>query len=202
LLRLILLRKILAHKSATFQDTQNHCHQLRRTKIHTTKKLEKLVKKLITTGQNTDCGILGKWNATVFYVDRKKCWLITNGLTKYNIILTDIKSSDLSKIEQIFKDALFGQLIYDGIIMDFENLNSIIGGLDFLPTDNDRSTTGFQNQRLGELDWWKHEFESLENMPIKDLTNRMNTSPIRIGKGSKMSDYTDSIEEMKKILSE
>ncbi|WP_225037384.1 DUF6933 domain-containing protein [Winogradskyella sp. SM1960] len=173
---------------------------MRKTKIHTTKKLEKLVKKLFTTDQKTDCGILGKWNATVFYVDRKKCWLITNGLTKYNVILTDIKSSDLSKIEQIFKDALFGQLIFDGIITDFETLNLIIGGLDFLPTDNDRSTTGFQNQRLYELDFWKNDFEKLENMPIKDLTNRMNTSPIHIGNGSKMSDYTDSIEEMKKLL--
>jgi len=173
---------------------------LRRTKIHTTKKLEKLIKKLITTEQKTDSGILGKWNATVFYVDRKKCWLITNGLTKYNVILTDIKASDLNKIEQIFKDAFFGQLIYDGIIMSFENLNSIIGELDFLPTDNDRSTTGFQNQRLEQVDWWKYEFGSLENMPIKDLTNRMNTSPIHIGKGRKMSDFTDSIKEMKKIL--
>ena len=173
-----------------------------RTKIHTTKKLEKLVKKLITTDQNTDCGILGKWNATVFYVDRKKCWLITNGLTKYNVILTDIKASDLNNIEQIFKNAFFGQLIYDGIITDFENLNLIIGGLDFLPTDNDRSTTGFQNQRLEQLDWWKYDFGDLENMPIKDLTNRMNTSPILIGKGRKMSDYTDSFEEMKKILAE
>jgi len=130
----------------------NVVHHMRKTKIHTTKKLEKLVKKLITTDKKIDCGILGKWNATVFYVDRKKCWLITNGLTKYNVILTDIKSSDLSKIEQIFIDALFGQLTFDGIITDFENLNLIIGELDFLPTDNDRSTTGFQNQRLYELD--------------------------------------------------
>ncbi|MDW5290795.1 DUF6933 domain-containing protein [Formosa sp. PL04] len=171
-----------------------------KTKIHTTKKLEKLVKKLITTDQETDCGILGKWNATVFYVDRKKCWLISNGLTKYNVILTDIKSSDLNTIDQIFKDALFGQLIYDGILTDFETINLIIGGLVFLPTDNDRSTTGFQNQRLFELDWWKNDFDSLENMPIRDLTNRMNTSPIHIGKEKKMSDFTDSVEEMKKLL--
>ena len=177
-------------------------HHLRKTIIHTSKKLEKLIKKLITTDKNTDCGILGKWNATVFYVDRKKCWLITNGLTKYNVILTDIKASDLSKIEQVFKNALFGQLIYDGIITDFENLNSIIGGLDFLPTDNDRSTTGIQNQLLEQLDWWKYDFGSLENMPIKDLTNRMNTSPIHIGKGKKRSDYTDSIREIKKMLAE
>ena len=175
---------------------------MKKTKIHTTKKLEKLIKKLIVTDQNSDSGILGKWNATVFYVNRKKCWLITNGLTKYNVILTDIKSSDLSKIEQIFKDALFGQLIYDGIITDFENLNIIIGGLDFQTTDNDRSTTGFQNHSLESLDWWKYEFGNLENMLIKDLTNRLNTSPIHIGKGRKMSDYTDSIEEMKKLLTE
>jgi len=162
--------------------------------------LEKLIKKLIVTDQNSNSGILGKWNATVFYVNRKKCWLITNGLTKYNVILTDIKSSELGGIEQIFKDAFFGQLIYDGIITDFENLDSIIGGLDFLPTDNDRSTTGFQNHSLESLDWWKYEFGNLENMPIKDLINRLNTSPIHIGKGHKMSDYTSSIEEMKKIL--
>ena len=173
-----------------------------KTKIHITKKLEKLIKKLIVTDQNSDSGILGKWNATVFYIDRKKCWLITNGLTKYNVILTDIKASDLKNIEETFKNALYGQLTYDGIIMDFENLNSIIGKLNFLPTDNDRSTTGFQNHNLESLDWWKYEFGSLENMPIKDLTNRLNTSPIHIGNGRKMSDYTDSIKEMKKILTE
>lgn len=173
-----------------------------RTKIHTTKKLEKLIKRLITTDKKNDSGILGKWNATVFYVDRKKCWLISNGLTKYNVILTDIKTSNLNRIEQIFKDSLFAQLIYDEIIIEFENLNTIIGGLDFLPTDNDRSITGFQNQRLEDMDWWKYEFENLENMPIKDLTNRLNTSPIHIGKGRKMSEFTDSIKEMKKILTE
>jgi len=138
----------------------------------------------------------------VFYVDRKKCWLFTNGLTKYNVILTDIKTSDFNKVEQIFKDALFGQLIYDGIITDLGNVDSIIGGLDFLPTDNDRSTTGFQNHNLESLDWWKYEFGNLENMPIKDLTNRLNTSPIHIGKGRKISDYTNSIDEMKKVLNE
>ncbi|MBZ9779906.1 hypothetical protein LB452_13335 [Psychroflexus sp. CAK8W] len=173
-----------------------------KTKIHTTKKLEKLVKKLISEDKNAADGILGKWNATVFFVDRKKCWLITNGLTKYNVILTDINASELSNIGRIFKDALFGQLIYDGILIDFRDLDSIIGELDLLPTDNDRSTTGFQNHNLESLEWWKIEFGSLENMPIKGLTNRLNTSPIHIGKGRKMSDYTDSIKEIKRILTE
>jgi hypothetical protein len=171
-----------------------------RTKIHTTKKLEKLVRRLISTDKESENGKLGKWNATLFYIDRKKCWLITNGLTKYNVILTDIKISDLKNIEQIFKNALYGQLVYDGIIMNFDQLNSIIGGIDFLPTDNDRSTTGFQNSNLQSFEFWKMEFHNLENMQIKDLTSRLNQIPIHIGKSKKMSDFTKALDEMKKIL--
>ena len=170
------------------------------TKIHTTKKLERLIKKLISTDEKTEGGILGKWNATVFYVTRKKCWLVTNGLTKYNVILTDIKASNLKNIEHIFKNTFYEQLAYDGIITEFEDLDSIIGRLGFYPTDNDRSTTAFQNQRLQDFDWWKYDFASLEDMPIKELTNRMNTSPIHIGKGRKISNYTNSIKEMKKAI--
>ncbi|PIB30739.1 hypothetical protein BFP78_13245 [Gaetbulibacter sp. 5U11] len=173
-----------------------------RTTIHTTKKLEKLIKKLISTDEKTECGILGKWNATVFYIDRKKCWLITNGKTKYNVILTDIKSTDLKNIEQIFKDAFYSQLTYDGIITDFDYLNSIIGKIAFLPTDNDRRTTGFQNTNLQSLDWWKAEYGELKNMPIKDLTNRLNNIPIHIGESKKMSDFTKALNEMKKLINE
>ncbi len=105
-------------------------------------------------------------------------------------------------IESIFKESFYGQLLFDGIIMEFDKLDSEVGQLEFLPTDNDRKTTGFQNHRLQELDWWKYEFGSLENMPMRELTNRMNDAPIHIGKGRKMSDYRDSIAEMRKLLRE
>lgn len=170
------------------------------TKIHTTKKLEKLIKKLIGIDTKTKSGLLGKWNATVFYVDRKKCWLLTNGLTKYNIILPDIKASDLKRIEEIIISTLYAQLKYDGIMIKFESLRDILGSFAFLPTDNDRNTTGFQNQRLYELDWWRNDYENLESMPIIELTSRMNKGPIRIGKGYTMSAYTNSVDEMKKLI--
>jgi hypothetical protein len=170
------------------------------TPIHTSKKLEKLVKRLIVANHNYEHGMLGKWNATIFYVDRKKCWLISNARTQYNVILPDITSKDLKNIDNIFRETLYEQLVYDGIITDFGNLCNISDGLIFLPTDNDRKTTGFQNHRITYLEWWKHEFESLENMPLKDLTNRLNHSPIHIGESHIMSDYTDAIKEMKKLL--
>ena len=172
------------------------------TPIHTTKKLEKLIKKIIksqSTGE--DCGILGKWNATVFYVDRKKCWLLSNAKTQYAVILTNIKSSDLSTIGDLFKNAFYSQLIYDGIITDFVWIDTLIGDLDFLPTDNDRRTTGFQNHKLQDLKMWQYQFGTLEEMPIKELSSRMNRMPIHLGKGRKMSDYTSATEAMNILLS-
>jgi len=156
----------------------------------------------MVTNEQSESGILGKWNATIFYIERKKCWLITNGLTKYNVILTDLKSADLPNIDQIFKNAFFGQLIYDGIITDFENISKIVGEIDLVPTDNDKRTTGFQNANLQSLDWWKMELGSLENRPIKDLTNRLNLIPIHLGKSKKMDDFTKALNEMKNLLNE
>lgn len=170
------------------------------TNIHTTKKLEKLIKSRLATEKRANNALLGKWKATVFYVNRKKCWLITNSLTKYNVILTDIKSSDLKDINQIFKDSFYAQLIHDSVWIDFGYLDFIIGELVFLPTDNDRRTTGFQNTNLESLEWWKIKYGNIKNMPIKELANSLNTTPIHIGKSKKMGDYTNALNEMKKAL--
>lgn len=172
-----------------------------RTPIHITKKLEKLIKKMVKS-RSTDeiCGILGKWNAMIFYVDRKKCWLISNSKTQYVIVLIDIKAADLRNIEDIFKNAFYGQLVYDGMITDFERIETLIGGLDFLPTDNDRKTTGFQNHRLEDLKIWQYQDGSLEYMPMKELSSRMNSMPIHLGVGKKMSDYTTPTDAMKLLL--
>lgn len=172
-----------------------------RTPIHTTKKLEKLIKKIVKPQSTAiQCGILGKWNATVFYVDRKKCLLILNAKTQYAVILTDIKSSDLGTIDDLFKNVFYSQLIYDGIIKDFEKIDALIGSLDFLPTDNDRKTTGFQNYKLQDLKIWQYQFGTLEDMPMKELSSRMNRTPIHLGTSKKMSDFTTSTEAMKILL--
>lgn len=173
---------------------------LEHTRIHLTKKLEKTIRKLVTADLHANQSKTGKWNATIFYVNRKKCWLLTNGISRYNVILIDIKASNLSRIAQIFMDTLYTQLVYDGVIVNFEELERVIGELDFFSTDNDRSMTAFQNQRLYELDWWKHDVKRLEDMPVRDLANRMNTSAIFTGKSKKITDLTDAITEMKKLL--
>ena len=186
------------YTSITFKESISGV--LKQTAIHVTRKLEKLIKKWIDRDQNVNSGPLGKWNATVFYVDRKKCWLLTNGISKYNVILTDIRAADLKNIQNIFKEAFYTQLIYDSILTDFKKLDTIVGSLVFLPTDNDRQTTGFQNHRLSELNWWSYDIGGLEQVPIRDLNHKINTSPYRIGKGYTQDSFTDSINEMNKLL--
>lgn len=170
------------------------------TGIYTTKKLEKLLKKVLQKEGNLDSGIFGKWNATVFYTTKKKCFLFTNAETKYNIILMDVKAAEYAKLGELFIDTLFEQLLFDGILVDYHWLTSIIGELCFLPTDNDRRTNGFQNQRLQDLKWWEDELAKFDSLIIKEVTHRLNTNLIRSDPNKRRSEYTTPIEWVKKVL--
>lgn len=173
---------------------------LKTTTIHTTKKLEKQIKKLIQTGDAKSTSLLGKWNANLFYVNRKKWWLVSNGLTKYNVILTDVNAKKLLNVEDIFKNTFYDQLIYDGVLIEFEEVENLVGKIVFKPTDNDRITGGFQNQRIQDFKWSQDAYDSLAAMPIREINNVMNTTPIHIGPSKRMSDFTTSVEEIKKIV--
>jgi len=171
------------------------------TAIHTSRKLEKLIKKwVVPQPHNIENAPLGKWNATVFFVDRKKCWLITNAKTQYHVILPDIKAADIADIDRIFKRAFYTQLQYDGFSISLDNVNRLLEDVHLYPTDNDKSTTVYQNQRLLDLDYWKYEYQRLEYMPIRDLTNRINKTPINLTSKKRFSGYTDALTEMKRLL--
>lgn len=172
-----------------------------KTPVYTSKKLEKTIKPFIAKQSlDEEESVLGKWNATLFYVNRKKCWLVTNAKTRYNVLLTDLKAADIKNWNALFKDTLYSQLVYDGIIQSFETIDDCIGDTFFLPTDNDRPTTAFQNHRLEELEYWKERYESLEHMPVKKLNHNMNTSPFTFNQTMKRRQYTTAIDEMKALL--
>lgn len=172
-----------------------------KTPIHTSKKLEKLIKKYISKSEcdQLEIGILGKWHANVFFVDRKKCWLVTNALTRYSVILANVSAADLNNIVEIFKNNLYSQIIYDGIFSDYQSLNQLLGDIEFFPTDNDRRTIGVQNSHFEELEFRKYEYGALENMPVKKITHNLNTMPYYRGKPN-ASNISDPISEMKKLM--
>ena len=166
------------------------------TNIYTTRKLEKLINEFISEGLTVaiENEYLGNWTATLFYVNNKKCWLIINMLTKYLLILPNLKKSDLKNISTIFKEALTSQLNYDGIISDYELVEKIIGEINLCPTNNDRSANASLNNALYQMDDWKSEFGTFENMPFRDLNTRLNTSP------SKILKWKSPKEKMKELI--
>jgi len=164
------------------------------TQIHLTRKLEKTVSKYISKDTQVKNEYLGKWSANIFYVDRKKCWLLVNSLTKYILVLSDIKSSELKNISKIFKDTFYSQLIYDGIIVEYELIEKIIGEVKLKETDNDRSANGSINNCLLYFEDWEYEFGRFENMNFRDLNNRLNSSP------NKMLNWKYPKEEMSDII--
>ncbi|MFD1014652.1 DUF6933 domain-containing protein [Winogradskyella rapida] len=147
------------------------------TQIYTTRKLEKTIQKSIVEKSQTENKILGEWVATIFHVDRKKCWLIVNKLTKYLLILSDIKISELNNITQIFTKNFHLQLKNDGIEIDFGTLRELVGEIKLCETNNDRSANGSLNNCMPSIDQWKLDYGSFENLPFRKINSGLNSSP-------------------------
>lgn len=147
------------------------------TQIHLTRKLEKTVAKYIIKETHAENKYLGKWVANIFYVDRKKCWILFNSLTKYSLLISNIKSADVKNFSKLFKETFHKQLIYDGIDVDFELVEKIIGDVKLKQTDNDRSANGSINNSLADMEYWKYEYGNFENMDFRDLNHRLNINP-------------------------
>ena len=165
-----------------------------KTQIYVTRKLEKTLSKNISKEVGTKNQYLGKWSANIFYVSKKKCWLLANSRTKYILVLSNIKKNDLKNISNVFKETFYSQLIYDGIIVDYNLISKIIGEIELCETDNDRSTNSYINYSLLYFKDWKYEFKNYENMPFRDLNNRLNSLP------SKMLNWKRPREKMDELI--
>jgi hypothetical protein len=147
------------------------------TKIFTTRKLEKITKEFIAESNKIENEYLGDWTSTLFYVSHKKCWLLINKLTKYLLILPNVKKTDLKNLPSIFKETLYSQLVFDGIITNYELIEKIIGEIKLCETNNDQSTSGSLNNNLWKMEDWKYEYGNFENINFRDLNGKLNSSP-------------------------
>jgi hypothetical protein len=167
---------------------------MKQTNIYTTRKLEKVTKEFISENDTIENEYLGDWTSTLFYVSQKKCWLLINKLTKYLLILPNMKKNDLKNLTSIFRETFYAQLVFDGIITDFELIEKIIGEIKLCETNNDRSTNGSLNNCLFQIEDWKFEFDGFENMNFRDLNGRLNSSP------NKMLNWKYPKEKMNEMI--
>jgi len=166
--------------------------------IYVSKKVEKMIKKLISKNSKTKIpGILGKWNATVFYINRRKNWLLFNPKTHYALILENISAKDFPEIQEKISKELQAQLMLDGIDSSQEEINRLLGGISFFPTDADRSALGHMNQILFAIEC-VHGSDLYPT--LTHVNSYLNDSIFSLDGASKYTNLTKPKEEMEKIL--
>ncbi|MFC5626178.1 DUF6933 domain-containing protein [Algoriphagus winogradskyi] len=168
------------------------------TPIHVSKKLEKLIQKDITPSvgdENT--AILGKWNATVFYVNRRKNWLLYNPKTHYSLILENLTAKDLPNIREKISQELQLQLTVDGINATQEQVNWLLDEIRFHSTDGDRSALGYMNQIMFTLEC---HLDGAFYRSLAQINAYLNDSIFSLDGVSKYTNITKPRKEMEKIL--
>lgn len=118
----------------------------------------------------------GKWNATLFYANRKKCLLLTNSTARYTVILEDFKKTDFADLSPILSITLFKQLQIDEIDIKNLNISDLIGDVNLFKTDNDKKIIGTQNYILENMNYWNKNFvdfreinKIINNIPYSQL---------------------------------
>ncbi|MDY0142429.1 MAG: hypothetical protein RBR97_11110 [Bacteroidales bacterium] len=150
------------------------------TDIYTSKKLETIIPvSLIKTESTIKRNPFEKWNATVFFISRKKCLLVTNSITRYSLILSGLTKSDLENLSEIFINTFIDQLETEEILFNELELRVLIGKIALHKTDNDRTIIGNQNYILRYIDNWKDEFGSFENWDFRNINKRINRVPYK-----------------------
>jgi len=155
------------------------------TSMYVSRKLEKIIKKFISNDVSQEENLLGMWNAHVFYVSRKKCWMIIHKTTRYVVVIADVKQIDVKNFTTVFTETLYSQLVYEEIRVDYSKLQTLIGEIKLNKTDNDRSANGSINNRIQDFEYWIYEFGHFNNMPFRDLNGRLNNQVIEMFKWKK-----------------
>lgn len=146
--------------------------------------------------KNGDGDKFYQWNAHMFYIDKRKCIIITNKSTLYSIIQLDIKKNELMPFNIFFTNSLLSQLSSENIL--FENVNSWINEnsveINLLRTDNDKSVIGSMNDFISLI---KHVVFSEPNINYADkdsIKSNVNNSIM------KSVNYNTPTEELKNKL--
>jgi IS30 family transposase len=85
-------------------------------------------------------------------------------------------------------------LIYDGIIVDYKIIEKMLGEIILCETNNDRSVNGSLNNILLYFEEWKYDYGNFDNMPFRELNNRLNHLP------NKMLNWQLPQEKMNELM--
>ena len=137
---------------------------------------------------------LGDWHANLLLLDRRKCVLFTNDLTRYSFLVAGLKKPDFKMLDEIFRQNLFKCLLRDGFSQEaIEKVLDEIREVVFTRT-SDRSVLGTMNDMAQILKWTIQDEGGLKYVDLGELMDKLNRMPL------KPLGYRFSFERMRKAL--
>lgn len=136
------------------------------------------------------------WNANYVAIFGKRCWVITHSMTRYTVIVPDVKASKLENFRFFFLEHFMNQL---SETQRFETviIQHFIGDIKFYPTNGDKSSIAYINKRIEDLNYWKYELGDLD-LPFSVAGSRINHLGTKLIEGK--SKYIRPTEQMLDLI--
>ncbi len=104
---------------------------------------------------------MNSWNVNYLVYERKKIWFFVHSITRYTVLIPDVKASDLPVLRDrllLHLDKQFntGVASHGPKGINLEKAESLIGPLKFHPTNNDKSCISYLNQRMESFRYYHH----------------------------------------------
>jgi hypothetical protein len=139
------------------------------------------------------------WNAHYVAIFGKRCWVVTHSITRYTVIVPDVKANMLDDLRFFFLDNLINQLIKTHYV-DADKIQKFIGDVEFYPTNGDRSCIAYINKRIEDLEYFKYQVDNFEDFPFLMIGSDFNDLGSKLIDGK--SKYIRPTEEILKLVNE
>ena len=122
------------------------------------------------------------WHANIFYIERRKCVLVTNDTTLFTMLIPVLKKPDFQSFHFIFGQHLFKNLLNEEIPQkQIETILSECEDIQYKKT-NSRSVLGSMNELKFQLEYHIGAKGGLAKTDIFELNQQLNRtimSPIK-----------------------
>jgi len=114
------------------------------------------------------------WHANTFYIERRKCVLVTNDITLFTMFIPGLKKPDFQSFHFMFGQQLFKNLLHEKIPQkQIEKILLKCEDIKYKRTNN-RSVLGSMNELKFQLEYHIEAEGGLERTDIFELNHRLN----------------------------
>ena len=132
------------------------------------------------------------WHANLFYLNRKKCLLLTHNESIYSLFLYNVVKKEVPTLTERIKKQLKEQMRRDDFtIAQIAHMLESLGEIHYAKT-SDRSVLGYMNDMVHAVKWYA-EYDG--TVDVSDLNRRINETPY------KKAEFAYPKDELKHLLS-